>query len=56
MRAFTPQPDYLERRAHQRSNELAGYPIRAQVTDTDRRRTNARREIENRRMEKEARA
>ncbi|MBI3146322.1 MAG: hypothetical protein HYZ18_13930 [Pseudogulbenkiania sp.] len=49
-----PQPDYLERRAHQRSNDLMGQPLRREVSDADKRRRDARREIERRREQKEA--
>lgn len=48
-----PQPDYLERRAMQRSKELGG-PMAPTITQADKRRAAARREIENRRIEREA--
>nr|WP_294864376.1 hypothetical protein [uncultured Pseudogulbenkiania sp.] len=51
--AFHPQPDYLERRAIQRSKELAG-KLKRVITPADRRRTQARREIEFRREQREA--
>jgi hypothetical protein len=54
MRTFSPQRDYLERRACQRSNEITGHSLRIQPTAEERRRLAARREIENRRIEREA--
>ncbi|MCP1290911.1 hypothetical protein HA052_24660 [Chromobacterium haemolyticum] len=48
-----PQPDYLERRAIQRSKELGG-PLPPALTQADKRRAAARRAIEDRRIEREA--
>lgn len=48
-----PQPDYLERRAMQQSKAIGG-PLAPALTQADKRRTAARREIENRRIEREA--
>lgn len=51
---FHPNPDYLKVRAEVRSNELAGKPL-PRCSQKDIKNAAARREIERRRMEKEAR-
>lgn len=52
---FYPQRDYIAMRAELRTNELAGKPL-PRSSPQDNRKAAARREIENRRIEKEARA
>ncbi len=54
MRRFNPNPEYLQVRAEVRSNELAGKPM-PRTSPKDVRNANARREIERRRMERDAR-
>lgn len=54
MRHYYPQPDYLERRAHQRSIDLMGQPLQRKITNADKRRRDARRAIEDRRIMKDA--
>lgn len=51
---FHPNPDYLKVRAEVRSNELAGKPL-PRCSQKDIKNAAARREIERRRLEKEAR-
>ena len=51
---FYPKADYLKVRAEVRSNELAGKPL-PRCSQKDINNANARREIDRRRMEKEAR-
>lgn len=55
MTHFYPSRDYIRTRADLRSAELAGKPL-PRCSPQDRRTAAARREIENRRIEKEARA
>ncbi|EEG10274.1 hypothetical protein [Pseudogulbenkiania ferrooxidans] len=55
MARFYPQRDYIAMRAELRANELGGKPL-PRSTPQDKRKAAARREIENRRIEKEARA
>ncbi|QRO34152.1 hypothetical protein [Chromobacterium violaceum] len=54
MTQFFPDPEYIERRAKLRSDEIAERPLAPAVSEADRRRAQARREIENRRIEREA--
>ncbi|MCP1289849.1 hypothetical protein NK214_06550 [Chromobacterium sp. S0633] len=55
MTRFYPNRDYIAQRAELRANELAGKPL-PRSSAQDIRKAAARREIENRRIEKEARA
>ncbi|WP_160309791.1 hypothetical protein [Chromobacterium subtsugae] len=54
MPQFFPDPEYIERRAKLRSDEIAERPLAPAVSEADPRRTQARREIENRRIAREA--
>lgn len=54
MPRYYPQTDYLERRAHQRSIDLMGQPLRREITEAEKRQRDARRVIEDRRIMKEA--
>lgn len=51
---FHPDPHYISRRAEIRANELAGKPL-PRASAQDNRNATARREIERRRLEREAR-
>ena len=55
MKRFYPSRDFIRARAEQRAAALAGKPL-SYSTPQDRRNATARREIENRRLEKEAQA
>lgn len=54
MKSYHPDPRYLVIRAEVRSNELAGKPL-PRCSQKDIKNAAARREIERRRLEKEAR-